>query len=468
MIVTFKKDKNIPIFMRKIALAQAPYSEVVFGRENNAKGANPPLGLYSLKAYNNDIADIRVFDGETYDNPKNFIDDIEDFQPELIGITTVSHSYERSRDIARHFVGRALTIAGGPYATFRDQECLKDFNIVVRGEGEQTLKELIERTPLKQIEGISFLDEGILTRNPNRKRLGNLDEIPIIEWGEQEFTNYSRSSVFDNKSRTGYIITSRGCAYDCGYCCSNAMWDRIRFRTPENVAKEIAKLNEEHGIDYLKFWDDTFTLRNNSNLVPILEELRSREIRFTCNARGDTITEKRIEQLAEAGCDRIFYGCESAVPEVRVELGRKMANEQLTRAFELTRKYGIHTVGSFIFGSPNETRQDMDETVAFAIELNPDKVLFNILTPHPGTPVYHQAISRGLINHYTVDTEKWKGEPLGIPTISRMLSREELQAMKFSAYRKFYGRQEYLINQLKKAQSLDDLTSLQNIVNTYL
>jgi len=467
-IVTFKKDKNLPIFMRRVALAQAPYSEVVFGREKNAKGANPPLGLYSLKAYNNNIADIRVFDGETYDSFNNFIGDIEDFQPELIGITTVSHSYERSKDLARYFTEKALTVAGGPYATFRDQECLEDFDVVVRGEGEQTLRELIRRVPFQKINGISYIDNGKFVRNLDRTRLENLDEIPLIEWGDQEFFNYSRPSVFDNRSKTGYIITSRGCAYNCGYCCSNIMWDRIRLRNPENVAKEIARLNENYGIDYLKFWDDTFTLRSNSNLIPILNELKSRGIRFTCNARADTISEKKLAQLADAGCDKIFYGCESSVPEIRKELGRKMTNEQLASAFHLTKMFGIHTVGSFIFGSPNEKEYDIEKTIEFAIDIDPDKVLFNILTPHPGTPIYNYAIARGLIDHYKVDTSKWQGEPLGIPTISKHLTREQLQKMKFEAYKRFYGRQEYLINQLKKAQSLDDLVSIQNIVRTYL
>jgi len=143
------KTRNV----KRVALVNPPYSTYLYTKERGIKSILPPLNLLYLHAYVRDSSDTKIFDGETYPSLDSLIQDISDFNPDLIGYTSTTPTYPIVRRIANNFLGGPLQVIGGVYATVADKEVAKDFDVAVRYEGEEALKELIEGKDIREIQG---------------------------------------------------------------------------------------------------------------------------------------------------------------------------------------------------------------------------------------------------------------------------------------------------------------------------
>lgn len=374
-------------------------------------------------------------------------------EPSVVGITattsTIKNAFEYA-NIIRKVLPDSLTVIGGPHATFMPEETLKScpsLDAVVVGEGEEIMVELAEygdrnSAKLEDIKGIVYQDlkNRNIKSNPPRPLIKDLDSIPFPARHLVPFNSYGTT-----KDQTSDMITSRGCVFSCGYCSSSLiMGKKFRTRSPGNVADEIEELMENYQIKNIAFMDDTFML-NKRRADAIADEIKSRrlDIGFVASSRVDMVDKNLLEKLKSAGLSTLYYGVESGSQRILDLMKKGITLKQAEDAVRAAKGVGVEVLTSFILGFPGETREEIDETINFSIKLNADYSQFSILTPFPGTPIYHELKEKNLIetenwDKYTVLKSVIKYDKLGLS--KKMVERKLAQA-----YFKFYTRPRYLL-----------------------
>lgn len=182
---------------------------------------------------------------------------------------------------------------------------------VVRGEGEYTILELIQKietdSSLEEVRGISYKCEGEIFHNGDRPLIEELGVLPypdrklLIKYGEYTST------------QLGWIMASRGCPYNCAYCCSKSIWGRkVRYRRKEDVLAEVEELRNDHKVNDLNFMDDSFTV-NRRYVFDLCAAFLERKFKMTwsCLTRADLLDEKMVRVMKSAGCTKVDVGVES-------------------------------------------------------------------------------------------------------------------------------------------------------------
>jgi radical SAM superfamily enzyme YgiQ (UPF0313 family) len=358
----------------------------------------PPLGLGYL------ISSLKERFGPNYAEFKIINTDIEDeirnFKPDIVGITSVSQNYNRAKEFARIAKTYGLpVIMGGVHISLLPTTLTKDMDIGVIGEGEETIIELFalfEKTgsfkssSLKLIDGIIFWENGALNITNKRRLILPLDRIPLPA---REF--------FIIKD-TAHIFSSRGCPYKCSFCASTRFWDTTRFFSAEYVVNEIKYLIMNYNIRVIQFCDDLF-VADRKRLRKIIEILGSEQILgkvfFSCSARSNLVDDELAQLLKRMHVPVVAIGMESACPSSLEYLkGGNITPRDHIRAIETLGKYGIETGASFIIGSPQETKEDIWETLRFIKKSKLSGFDTYVLTPYPGTPIWDYARERELVS----------------------------------------------------------------------
>jgi len=434
----------MPVTKKRVALINPPFSKLIYGEERSIKSVTPCLGLFYLQSYCRDIAEIEVFEGEFYSDMENLIREVNTFRPDILGVTTNTSTYPLCAQLARE-VDASIKVAGGPYASFRVGECLIDFDAVFVGDAELGLHALISGASWAQVPGLAFKDEsGRIQQNPARI-INDLDEIPFPDHSRMQLGLYQASPHRELSGNFATMMTTRGCGFQCSFCLSakGGMNDgKYRVRSVKNVIDEIGILTTQYDVKSIQFWDDTFTMAKRRTRE-MCNALRAIGIEYVCNTRTDRMDEETADLLAQSGCQGVFFGVESGDQEISDRnMLKGVRREQVSKAVACCRKAGVRTTTSFIFGAIDDTEETIDESIRFALELDSNYVLFNIYTAHPGTHGWAEALREGIIDNYTVDIERWKGEPAGVPTTCRQLSRAALHSLKAEAYVRYYTQKD--------------------------
>ena len=206
-------------------------------------------------------------------------------QPDVVGVTSATLTYKPALEIvktAKEVIPNCLTVLGGPHVTVMDEQTLSEHpetDIVVRGEGEQTMLELVNLVSesklenLNEVSGITFRKNGQIVRTPDRPFIQNLDELPHPAHKHFPLTKYR---LFGKNYLP--IITSRGCPFQCTFCLASRMCGkRFRTRSPKNVVDELEWLRDTHEADVFAFYDDTFTF-DSKRAYEICEEMKNRNV----------------------------------------------------------------------------------------------------------------------------------------------------------------------------------------------
>ncbi|MGC9209351.1 MAG: B12-binding domain-containing radical SAM protein [Nitrososphaeria archaeon] len=376
---------------------------------------------------------------------------VESASPRVVGMTaftsTVKTAYRLLNRIKER-VSNALTVIGGPHVTFMPEEALSNpgVDVVAIGEGEETLKEILEAQEsgkdLSEVRGIAYRkDNGEIKMTPPRPYIANLDDIPFPARDLVDYERYRFNGVLEAP-----ILTTRGCTFQCTYCSSSEMMGRrYRMRSVQNVIDEIKEVQERYRVKDIEFIDDTFTL-NMKRAIEVMKAIVTErlDVRLSLSSRVNTINEEVMSYLRKGGTENIYYGIESGSQRVLNLMRKGIKLEQAVDAVSLAKKYGVKVLGSYILGYPGETPEEMDQTIKFSIKLNTDYAQYSILTPFPGTPVYYELESRGLIltkdwDLYTVLHPLIRYEAFGYS--AQLVSRKLTEA-----YRKFYLRLGYLVS----------------------
>jgi radical SAM superfamily enzyme YgiQ (UPF0313 family) len=417
--------------------------------------SSPPIGLAYLASVLRDGHDVKILDANVLGlRPDDIGRELRKFYPDVVGITSVTpsiyHAYQVAK-IAKSVREDCKVIVGGPHVTFLPDQTLKEckfIDVIVRGEGEETTKELIEaleRGKWKRVRGITFRRGDRIVSNEPRPLIKDIDEIPIPSWDLLPMDRYRFCG-----QRYATMLTSRGCPFRCSFCVSSRLFGGFwRGRSPESVIEEIRLLNDKFGIRNIEFVDDTFTL-NQKRAERICDEIvrEGLDISWGASSRVDTLSRRLVEKMRRAGCWILFLGIESGCQKILDAIGKRITIEQVRRAVGTIKKAGIQVLGSFIIGFLQDTIETINETIKFAKTLNLDYAEFSILTPYPGTPIYEHAKKNNLLL-----TEDWS-KYTGLEPIIKIegLSSSKLKSLLQRAYLTFYLTPKNIYNWLRNRQ----------------
>lgn len=333
------------------------------------------------------ILDLALY-SENLDKLDSFLDE---FNPEVVGITCYTLTYPTSMSIANHVKKRGkniITIMGGVHPTIRPDDCInEDVDFVVRGEGEETFPEILDYLEgigeLSNIKGISYKRDGNNTHNSPRPTLTDLNKYPFPARHLLELDKYSQPIIT--------IMTSRGCPFNCIYCCRAVMGKKYTAQTPERVIEEIKEAMKTSKHTHILFVDDLFTFdKKRVEEICKLIILNNINITWSCSSRVTSVDKELLELMKKAGCTRIGFGVESGDDKILKSLRKGVTVEQTRKTFRDCKEVGIETAAFFMIGAPEDTRETVLKTIDFAIELDPINVSWSIVTPFPGTGLWEQ------------------------------------------------------------------------------
>ena len=402
-----------------------------------------------------------------------FIYKLNECKPEIVGFSCMTPHITAGGRLAgivkKHF-SDILTVAGGVHASAIPEKTLEEFaafDVIVRGEGEATLRDLYhswtKEHKLEGVEGIYYRENGnsVIKANPSRLMIKDLDDIPFPDRELADINLYKKSHVSRGFSRQtkniAEIMGSRGCPYQCIFCASQVVHTRnVRFRTPENIIEEMEHLINKYGAEHFSFLDDTFTIKR-SILYNVCEYMRFKNVTFDCFTRVNDIDEEKLKAMVNAGCKKVSFGIESGSPKMLKLLKKGQTIEQIERAFCLVKDAGIKTVeATFMIGNhPDETREDIEMTRKLIYRVRPDIMGIFITIPYPGTELNRILKERGLLRD-----ENWDEFKLLLGRHSWELGEipmDELEKILKNITNGYYLSLRYIVSTLMKIRNLYEL-----------
>ncbi|MEA1904867.1 MAG: radical SAM protein [Candidatus Hadarchaeota archaeon] len=375
-------------------------------------------------------------------------EEIKGFNPELVGITSTTpaiYDAYKVAKVAKELNPTCTTVIGGPHPTFTAKQTLKEclhLDIAVRGEGEETIREIAFSKDLESIEGITYRKNGKIVENESRPPIMDLDSLPFPAYHLLPMGKYKAGG-----SRYATMVTSRGCPFNCIFCSSSRICGKVwRGKSPQRVLEQIELLLNEYGVREIEMLDDTFTLnKNRARKICDLIIEEGLDVSWSCSSRVDTIDRSLAEKLKEAGCHTVYMGIESGTQKILDHLKKGISLGQIKKAVKVVKKAGLNPVGSFILGVPGETKKQMKGTIEFAKKLGLTLAQFTLLTPYPGTEVYEMARKNNLLL-----MKDWSKYTTLDPVMKvRGMTAKELKRTVFEAYLSFYLRFSYIWESIK-------------------
>lgn len=445
----------------KFSFINASPNDVILknGRKNLLSSTWPPLGiLYLATTLQENGVEVSVLDqpakGYTIEETVKWV---EKEDPDFLGFTTLSSSGRTATLLCREVKKIKPTIVnvlGGYYATFNADRILRKYasvNIIVRGEGEKTIVELVDalkkESNLKKVLGITFRREDTIVSTPNRPLIKDIDTIPFPDRSLLDVEYHSTiagANIAVNKFTS--LLFSRGCAYSCKFCSTQNFCDHSwRPRSIEHTLEELQYLTTQ-GYEQFIFVDDSFTL-NQKRVIQLCRLMRKEklDIEWFCEGRVDNCSYEMFKEAAKAGCKVIYFGVESANQRILNYYKKQITPHQSENAVKTTRKAGIDLiVGSFILGAPDETREEIQNTLNFANKLQIDFPRFNILGADPGTEIWNELQMKGILN----EEDYWE---TGI-SVSKIcpdaVPFQEIEQMIHHALRDYLKRSSFILTQI--------------------
>jgi len=417
----------------------------------------PPYGILQLAAFlENKIknVEIEVIDCQAMAlNWKGLEKRIESFNPDIVAssgfATCNAYVTARTLETAKKLKPDVLTVTGGQHFTVLAQESLEaypEIDVIARGEGEETLVELVkavdEKTNFSKIKGISYRHRQEIRHNPLRPLMENLDELPFpgYHFVEDYVHRYHFTMMAGRKARYGMIEASRGCPHRCTFCSQWKHWQGTwRHKSMKRVTEEMEFLYKNYGSKLLWLTDDNFGLGKRMN--DLCNELIKRDFSddITCfmQARCDDIVKNQdlLPKMSKAGINWLLLGVESHSKSTLDSFQKGTKPEDNVTAIKLLKQNGIFSQATCIIGERKDSAESIADLREFVNHLDPDIAIFMILTPFPGTQLYEEAKRNRWIEDWN-----WANYDMVhaiMPT--ETLTREQVQHELYQCYRSFFG-----------------------------
>ncbi len=433
---------------------------LVYPRVESFGSKTPPIGLAYLAAViKKEGGEAEVFDMNVSDlGIKETAELIIKGNPQIVGISSTTPAITNALKIAQELKQKnpdLLIIMGGPHPTLMSDELLKNdyVDICVRGEGENPIKQIMKyvekKLDLKEIKGITYKKGGKIIFNLESPLIDNLDDIPFPAWDLFDLEKYS--NIVSGESLSLPVVTSRGCPFNCSFCFKGIFGPRWRFRSPENVVRELEYLVKNFKVEEFSVADDNFTLRPERAIrICKLINKRGLNLKWRCTngIRADTASRELLSHMKKAGCYIIAFGVESGDQRIIKKINKAETMDDMRHAFENAKAGGIETIGFFMFGNLGENEETMQRTIDFAKELDPDYAQFSIAIPFPGSRMYQEVKKNGKIL-----ITRWESYAFyaGRPIFTcGEVTPELMSKMYKKAHRDFYLRPSYFLKVVRK------------------
>ena len=360
----------------------------------------PPLGVSYLAASLQQAGhSVQLIDC-TFLDRREALEKALAVKAEVVGIYCMVSMLEDCFHLAKELRPTCrLLVAGGPLPTCDPEAFLEQFDVAVRGEGEQTMLELLRayeaRSDLVEVAGIVFRTEkGGRIYTPERTFTKDLDRIPFPARELLPNRNY----IQYGKKKYGYSITTvmstRGCPFRCEFCSNVVFGGSYRERSPENVVDEI-EAALALGYERISFADDVFTMKKE-RVIRVCREIRRRGLNFNweCLGRVDALDYSTALEMKDAGCTRIFFGIESGNEAMLELMNKRITVGEARRAVNDAHRAGLQVGAFFILCYPGDTDDTVLETLRFATSLPLDYLGLSMPYPLPGTELYTRTKDR--------------------------------------------------------------------------
>ncbi len=361
----------------------------------------PPLGILYISAWlEKHGLQHEVFD-TTFSKKEIFKDHIKKQQPSILALytnlMTKVNINETIQHTKKHSAGTKIVL-GGPDVRHNVEDYLNiGADIIVIGEGEQTMLEIIQTIQqgndqeFAHIDGLAYRSQGEVIQTKERTRIRPIDDLPLPNRKMIDMQPYLDTWKQNHGKSAMTISTQRGCPYTCKWCSTAVYGQSYRRRSPALVAQEMKTLKDNYNPDTIWFVDDVFSV-SHKWLEDFKDELKKQDaiIPFECITRADRMTEEVIDWLVEAGCFRIWIGAESGSQRVINLMDRRVDVNYVSDMIKLTKKKGIEAGTFIMLGYPGETEEDIFMTVDYLKDCQPNHFTITVAYPIKGTSMYQE------------------------------------------------------------------------------
>ncbi len=409
------------------------------------------------------------------ESERQFIEFIKEDHSDIYYIWSVNLSLDtdlKAADIINQYRPNAKIVFMGPGPTYFTAKYLtNETRFIIRGEPEITTLQLtdalLNNESLNDIDGISFLSEGLIKNNKPHQLLKDINSLPIPARHFIQDKKYHNPKLKIGPYTTA--VTSRNCPFRCIYCVPSSLTfareieykkehgvkPPISFKSIEKIEEEMALLARQ-GYKSVGFMDDNF-IWNEQRTDGICQIMKRYGLKWGCQARVDAITDKIAEMLSNSNCMYVDLGVESFDNEILKYIKKGITREQIISAIELLKKHNVPVKLNILIGcSPLETKQTLKETLKTVKKLHVDQVMFNIVSPFPGTEFYQTAKENGWIStgEY-VPTNVQRESILNYPS----LSSKEMEKILFYNNISYFLSPSFIFKQIKKFSSWEEFAS---------
>lgn len=417
----------------------------------------PPYGIIQLAAYlEREVRDveIKVLDCTAEQMDWATLEQrVRSFNPDIVASSALAtcntYLVVRTLELAKKVNSDILTIVGGQHFTATAQESLETYpeiDVIIRGEGELTLTELVEaarmHSSFSQVKGVSFRNKGQIIHTPPRQLIENLDDLPFpgYHFVKHLVHKYHFKASVGTDAPYALIEGSRGCQHRCTFCSQWCHWQGTwRTKSPQRIADEMAFCYTNYGSRFLWLTDDNFGFGERANQLAdaLIRSGVSDDLMWFTQARCDDVIKHKdlLPKLRKSGLRWILLGVENSKESTLNTFRKNLTAEDAKEAVKLLQANDIFAQAMFIIGTREDTADSIAKLRVFANELDPDFAIFAILTPFPGTELYDEAKRNGWIEDWN-----WANYDM-VHTImtTETLSRKDVQEELYKCFKSFYG-----------------------------
>ena len=390
--------------------------------------------------------------------------------PGLIGFSSTSHAFPIVKRLAGWLKEENLAapvICGGIHATICPDETIhtEGIDMVCRGEGEEALLELCNALDKgrdsKNILNIWCKDKEKIHKNPLRPPCQDLSTLPFPDRNIFQYKD-----LFHERLGEASVMVSRGCPYQCSYCCNHVLrriYDQktkpVSFRSPDNAICEIKQILKEFSfIKAIHFDDDILFLNKKWGADFMLKYKTEIGLPFRCNMRPNLVDEYKVKLMKEAGCFQVVVGLESGNEYIRNKvLNRNLSNDQMVNAFQLFKKARLTTKSFNMVGIPCEDVKSILDTIKLNAQVRADEMQVTMFQPYRGTTLYDLCVQKGYLTNEELAEDFFSPSPLRLDTVTHE------QVLMFCHYFKIFVRMYQILYLFPEALSSALVSSLDRV-----
>jgi len=409
---------------------------LIYSRKKQAESNIPPFGIMYLAAAlrENGYTDIKLFDQAIHSNDL-IVQECFKHRPELIGLSADSIGYENGvsaiKAIQAKYSG-IYYVLGGIHPTIAPEQSLLETNanVVVIGEGEDTIVELVmaidKGKELRNIKGLGYFEKGNFVKTKARPFISDLDSLPFPARDllpMEEYLNVCPDIPMLYPTMT--IIASRGCKGNCIYCqpvVRTLFGNKMRHRSVSNIMEEIIAVNKKYSFNSLYFIDDELLFNGRDWIEELCNGFIDNKlnIKWVCQGRVDQVDSHLISIMKRAGLYSMGFGVESGSQKILNYMRKGYRAGKIKQAFEICRQHKIITTCNLMVGTPGESYETIRESCQMLKTAKPDFVRVSITTPTPGSDIYYKIKQEDCINlKHLSEFDRWAAYPIKLNNFTK-------------------------------------------------